>query len=356
MSDRTTLLILSLIALVLVIAIMAPFGASLFMGGVLAATLHPLQRKICGRWRCRPQVAAGLVTAGTLALLVLPLAFVAFVVAGEIVHVVEYVREFSRQDGLQRMLEHVPSFVRRYVDQRSIWMRDLQQELVKLSAAQSGAAALAVGKALAATGRLLLHATFMLIALFFLLLDGERLVMWIKANSPLPKDQTDELVVEFQKTSKAALVSTVVTAGIQACVALVGYFIVGLPQAFFFSVLTFVVGLIPAVGAGSVVVAVAVFQLATGHMAGGVFLLVWGLLPVALVDNLVKPLLIGTAVQVHGAIVFFSLMGGLAVFGPVGLVAGPLIVAFFQTTMRFLHPELVAASSEARGDQVAADT
>jgi predicted PurR-regulated permease PerM len=75
----------------------------------------------------------------------------------------------------------------------------------------------------------------------------------------------------------------------------------------------------------------------TGHPYMAVFLAAWGLIVVGLVDNLVKPLLIRRGLEIHGAIVFFSLIGGLAAFGAVGLLVGPLLVALFLTLLRIYH-------------------
>jgi predicted PurR-regulated permease PerM len=81
----------------------------------------------------------------------------------------------------------------------------------------------------------------------------------------------------------------------------------------------------------------ALLLLVTGHPYMAAFLAVWGLVVVGLVDNLVKPLLIKRGLDIHGAIVFFSLIGGLATFGAIGLLLGPLFVALFLALLRMYH-------------------
>jgi predicted PurR-regulated permease PerM len=88
------------------------------------------------------------------------------------------------------------------------------------------------------------------------------------------------------------------------------------------------------VGAGSVVLAAAGIMYLGGHTYSAVFLVVWGILVVGLIDNVVKPFLIRGGLELHGAVVFFALLGGLAVFGPVGIIAGPLVVSFFLAVVR----------------------
>jgi len=174
----------------------------------------------------------------------------------------------------------------------------------------------------------------MLIALFFLLAEGDRLVDWIDSVSPLRRGQTRELMAEFKKVSYAVMVSTLITAGVQAAVALVGYLIASVPHPIFFGAVTFFVAMIPAVGATSVVLVAALVLLVTGHPYMAIFLAVWGVLVVGLVDNIVKPYLIKGDVEMSGAVVFFALVGGIGAFGMVGLLIGPLAVALFLAILR----------------------
>ena len=120
----------------------------------------------------------------------------------------------------------------------------------------------------------------------------------------------------------------------QAVAALIGYFIAGVPYPLFFGVVTFFVAFIPAIGAAGVCLFAALILLGLGKMWMALFLAIWGVTVVGLVDNLLKPVLAKRGMEMHGAVVFFALLGGLAVFGTVGLLIGPLIVAFFLALFR----------------------
>jgi predicted PurR-regulated permease PerM len=174
----------------------------------------------------------------------------------------------------------------------------------------------------------------MLIALFFLLVGGDEMLVWLDSVSPMRRGQTRELLAEFKKVSYAVVISTVITAAVQSIVALVGYLIAQVPHAFFFTALTFFVALVPVLGAASVCLVAALLLFATGHPYMAAFLAVWGVVVVGLVDNVVKPYLIKGDVEMHGAVVFFALVGGIAAFGMVGLVIGPLAVALFLALLR----------------------
>jgi predicted PurR-regulated permease PerM len=188
--------------------------------------------------------------------------------------------------------------------------------------------------AVAATGSFAFQTVMMLIAFFFLLVDGKRLVEWLESVSPLKRGQTTELMREFRLVSIAVLLSSVATAGVQAVAALVGYLIARVPVPFFFAAVTFFVAMIPAVGAASVCMVAALLLLLTGHPWAALFLAIWGVVVVGLVDNVIKPMLVKRGLHMHGAIVFFALLGGLAAFGTVGLLIGPLIVSFFLALLR----------------------
>jgi predicted PurR-regulated permease PerM len=174
----------------------------------------------------------------------------------------------------------------------------------------------------------------MLIALFFLLIDGPALVEWLVEVAPLAPGHSRELMTEFRKVTVAVLVSSLATAAIQAGVALVGYLIAGVPHVLFFTFFTFVLAFVPAVGAGGAGLAAAALVFFRGHAGRALFLAAWALFAVGLSDNVVKPYLIRGGVAIHGAVVFFALLGGLAVFGPIGLLLGPLVIAFFLASVR----------------------
>src|SRR6185436_2396020 len=180
----------------------------------------------------------------------------------------------------------------------------------------------------------LFQMTMMLIALYFLLLDGAALISWLDGVVPLRRGQTHAILSEFRKVSYSVIVSSLVTTGVQALAALIGYLIAGVPNLLFFTGLTFFVGLVPAIGAGAVCLVAAGLLFINGHPYMALFLAIWGVVVVGLIDNIVKPWLAKAGMEMHGAVVFFSLIGGIAAFGMIGLLIGPLAVSLFLTLLR----------------------
>jgi len=130
------------------------------------------------------------------------------------------------------------------------------------------------------------------------------------------------------------LVATLATAGIQAGAALAGFLLAGAPGPAFLTFVTFLVALVPAVGGTVVVVAVALLQYLSGHGWAAVFLLVWAFAVVSMVDTLARPYLLKDGMDLPVGIVFLALLGGVAAFGLVGVVLGPLVVTFLIAALR----------------------
>ncbi|WP_342379663.1 AI-2E family transporter [Myxococcus stipitatus] len=331
----TGLILLSILLLAVVIQ---PFAKAFFLAAVLAGALYGVHSWLSRKLRGRKNVSAGLVcTAVILALLIPVGGFTAFIVA-EVSSGAQFVTRTVQQEGVEGLVQKLPEPVRKGVE--SLVKRlpveevDLDQRIQQQVSSQSASAARAVTGAVAATGSIAFQTVMMLIALFFFLTDGKELVEWLESVSPLRPGETLEIMREFRSVSGAVLLSSLATAGVQALAALIGFLIARVPAPLFFAGVTFFLALIPAVGAAVVVLVAAALMFFSGHPWAALFLAIWGTVVVGLVDNIVKPLLAKRGMHQHGAIVFFSLLGGLAAFGTVGLLLGPLIVAFFLALVR----------------------
>lgn len=337
LTARGVLVLLAAAASLLLWLIVWPFWKAIFLAAVLAAALHPWYQRLAVRLGRRPHTAAWLMTTAVVLILVVPTFFLTFAVAREVVGGARYVRETMRSEGVAGLVSDLPpgvrSLARRVLDQIP------KEEEQQISGIQGAQAARAVGGMLHATSSALIQAGMMLIAFFFLLTDGPRLVGWIADNAPLPASHTRGLLTEFRQVSVSVLVSSTATAAVQAAAALVGYLIVGAPHPLFFTVVTFVMAFVPAVGGGGTCVAVAGLVFLTGKPGAALFLVAWGVVVVGLSDNALKPLLIRNEVRLHGALIFFALLGGLSYFGGVGLVAGPVILVFFLAVVKMCRQQ-----------------
>jgi predicted PurR-regulated permease PerM len=342
LAARRFLFALLIASLLLVGYVAWPLATAVLLAAVLAVVLAPLQRRL-SRWLGgRHGIAAGILVVAVLFLLVGPLLGLTAFLVKEATDGIRFILEIVRSQGVAGLLDYLPAPLDGYAARALEGLGDLGQLAQKHMTEQGPRAASAVAAAVLATGSLVFDLVMMLIALFFLLVSGKDLVVWLDSVSPLRPGQTHELLAEFKKVSYAVIVATVATAAVQALVAFVGYLIAKVPHPVFFAVLTFFIALIPAIGAAGVCLFAALILLATGHPYMSLFLAVWGLGVVGLIDNVVKPFLIKGELEMGGAVVFFALIGGIAAFGMVGLLIGPLAVATFLTLLRMYRRDFIS--------------
>jgi len=332
---RHFLLVLTVLAVWLAWLVVRPFASVLFMAAVVATVLGPLTSAIARRTKGARGRAAALITLGLLLALVGPLAAMATVVVGQATEAVNWLGRAVHQEGVAGLIDRLPEVARPLAAELAERLPHGAKEFeAALRTAVGSSAVSTVGGVLQATGTALSQLLLFFVALFFLLADGPRLVDWMKETLPLPPGKTAVLFGYLRTVTNSVVVSTLATSGVQAIVALVGYVVAGVPSALFFALLTFFTSFIPAVGTMLVWLPLAALRIATGHTASGVFLIAWGVLVVGMADNFVKPVLIRRGVAFPIGLVFFALIGGLAAFGPVGLVGGPLTLAFLIAIVR----------------------
>ena len=341
MSERHAqrlLLFLVLVAVALTAVIVKPFWQAFFLAAALAATLRRPMEWLSRKLRGRRSLAAGAIALAVLLAVVIPVAGLGAILFGQIADGVQWLRQTIESEGVWGLVERLPGPAQAAA-REILQLLPQPQQLGNLAGQQGGQAAAAVGGVLAATGTALFQTVMMLIALFFFLTDGPRLVDWIEQRVPLGPGQFRILVNDFRQTSVSVLLASLGTAAIQAATALVGYVIAGAPKLAFLVLATFVLALIPALGGTVMVVSVGLLLVATGRPVAGVFLVIWGAAVVSISDNVARPYLLKGGMELHGGLVFFALLGGLAVFGGVGLVVGPLVLTFLVAVLNLYHRE-----------------
>ena len=343
---RRVLVGLALVAVVLVMYVAMPFGEALLMAAVLAAVFSPWYEGLAGRLGQRRTLAGGLFVAAVVFAIVLPIAGLIFAVAQQADDALRPIRATFQEKGVDGFIEGLPDplpLIAREVMKR---LPHGEQQVGELVRSLTGRVLGSVGYLFVATGALVFQISMMLVAFFFMLADGPALVRWLTRISPLTESQMEELFEDFRAVSIAVLAGSVGTAFVQTLVALIGYWLAGASHSLLLAAATFIGAFIPLVGAGAVVVASAVFLALTGHSTAAIFLGIWGIAVVSTIDNFVKPYLMRGRLEVNTGVIFFALLGGIACFGPVGLIAGPLVVAFFLAVVRMCQKELVEIEAE----------
>lgn len=336
MSERRVplfFLFLLIAAAVLVGAVIAPMVRELLLAVVLASVLRPVQVWLTKRLRGRRGVAAGIITLLVVVIVLGPLAMLVAVVVRDGADGVRFLLDTLHSQPVADLVGWLPESAR----DAMLGAIDRLPRTVDEVVGQVGAQGKTISASVVATGSFLFHGTLMLIALFFSLSHGDEMVSWLDGVSPLAPGQTRELLATSKKVSFSIVVSTIATSAVQALAALLGFYLAQVPSPIFFASVTFIAAFIPAVGAAVVSLVAAALLYVTGHPYMAIFLAAWGVVIVGLVDNVIKPLLIRRGMEIHGGVVFFSLLGGLATFGAIGLLVGPLVVSMFLALLAMYH-------------------
>jgi predicted PurR-regulated permease PerM len=170
----------------------------------------------------------------------------------------------------------------------------------------------------------------MLYLLFFLLRDGNGLAARVRQAIPLAEEDKRELLARFAAVIRATVKGNILVAVVQGVLGSLAFWFLGIHGALLWGVVMAVLSLLPAVGAALVWGPVAVYLMVSGALWKGVGLVVWGVVVIGLVDNVLRPILVGKDTKMPDYLVLVSTLGGIAVFGLNGFVIGPVIAALFM--------------------------
>ena len=192
------------------------------------------------------------------------------------------------------------------------------------------------------------NTSMMLVALFFFFRDGERIAGLLRDLIPMEAVYKDRILKRLYDTVTAVVQSTVLIAVIQGVVAGLGYAVIGrLSVSVLLGFVTGVASLIPVVGATLIWLPTALYVMVTGELWRGVALLLWGAVAVGSVDNFVRPLVIGGRVQIPTLLLLFALLGGLQVYGFLGIFVAPVVVATLLAFVSIYREHYVDAEPSA---------
>jgi len=184
----------------------------------------------------------------------------------------------------------------------------------------------------------------MMVALFFLLAEGARMLEGLIQISPLEEQHVRELVAEFDKACRAIVSATLLSAIAQGLLAGVGFYFCGLRSSVaFLMLLTMVLALVPFTGAAAVWVPVSLYlYFFQGSTTAAIGLALYGFFVISTVDNIIKPLVLHGQSKLHPLLALLSVLGGIQALGPIGIIVGPMAVVFLQTVLKILQRELMS--------------
>lgn len=309
-----------------------PFYGAVFWGAVLAIIFAPFHRHMLHATGQRRNLAALLTLLLCLVIVIFPVSFIMTSLIQEGATVYERIRSGDLNFGryFQQVLEALPPWFVNVLDRFDLTNLAGLQEKLSAGAMQGSQIvakqAVNIGQN---TFQFLVSFGLMLYLLFFFLRDGSTLGARIKRALPLSVEYKRELFAKFTTVIRATVKGNIVVAVVQGALGGIMFWILGIQGALLWGVLMAFLSLLPAVGAGLVWGPVAIYFLVTGAVWQGVVLIAFGVLVIGLVDNILRPILVGKDTKMPDYVVLISTLGGIAIFGLNGFVIGPVIAALF---------------------------
>ena len=315
--------------------ILLPFYGTIMWGAIIALLFTPLYRRLLPRLRQRRTLAALATLLVVLLVVVLPFAMVTATMAREAAGVYQHIDsgEWDPALYLRGVFDALPDWLTGLLDRFGLTDFDaLQRQLVsslKQASQLIGKQALGIGLN---TFDFVASLFITLYLAFFLIRDGASVVRALRDALPLAPAHKLELADKFVTVVRATVKGNLLVAAIQGLLGGLAFWFLGVGGALLWAVLMAFLSLLPAVGAGLVWLPVALFFLMTGAVWKGLALIAYGVLVIGLIDNLLRPMLVGKDTRMPDYLVMITTLGGMAVFGINGFVLGPAIAAMFIAT------------------------
>ena len=315
--------------------ILLPYAGAIFWAVILGILFSPLQRHLLLRFGGRRNLATATALVTCLLIAVLPVIIIGALLVQE--GAVLYQRIESGQLDIAGYIERgkdmLPAYAQHFLDRMGMGNLDGLRE--KISKWATEGSQFLAGQAFSfgqGTFEFLVSFGIMLYLLFFFLREGAEVARKVRQAVPLPEQQKRRLQLKFKRVVRATVKGNLLVAITQGALGGLIFWALDIPSALVWAVLMAFLSLLPAVGAGIVWGPVALYFLLTGATWQGIVLIAFGVLVIGLVDNLLRPILVGKDTRMPDYLVLVSTLGGLAVFGLNGFVIGPLIAALFVSS------------------------
>lgn len=331
LEDKSFLVLLVAVSLAFA-WILQPYFGALFWAAALAILFSPLQARLQRAWPGRHNLAALACLVLIVLLVLLPLAWLTGMLVREGTLVYQRIQSGDINFGLylQQIYSALPASVTALLDRFGLGSSGLLQE--RLTAALTrgsqffASQALSIGQD-AFNG--LINFFIMLYVLFFLLRDGADVMRRLRRAAPIKQEYMHELSAKFATVIRATVKGNVVVALVQGALGGLIFWALGIDAPVLWGVVMAFLSLLPAVGAAVVWLPMAIYLLISGQMVQGVVLVAFGVLVIGLVDNLLRPVLVGKDTRMPDYVILLSTLGGISLFGLNGFVIGPVIAAMF---------------------------
>ncbi len=330
-ASKTVLLLLLAAITAVFLTMIKPFLMAVILAGIFSSLAQPLYRRLLGAFGHRPALASlGTITIIVLGIL-LPLGLLLGIVTAEAIRVGN-----AATPWVQEQIANPAVF--------STWLRDqpfyeavapYQSDILTKAGEMVGMFSRFLVNSLSAattgTVQFVFMLTIMLYSMFFFLSDGHRLVNLILYYLPLADHEERRLLEKFSSVTRATIKGTAVIGLLQGSLAGLAFAVAGIPSAVFWGTIMVALSIVPGIGTALVWVPAAALLVAGGDTTSGVVLALFCGMVVGSVDNFLRPRLVGKDTEMPDLLILLATMGGLLMFGALGLIIGPIVAALFVT-------------------------
>lgn len=311
--------------LALVFFIFRPFLYTLVLAAVFAVVFQPVYQRMLGFAQGYRGLASLLTLFVVIACIFAPLIFLGIQIFQEVQQLYLSIVENGGKDAILNVVNTALGHIKKEFPVLQPFPVDVDQYLKQvvewlfqhLGAIFSGIA------------KLIVNAFIFLVALYYLLKDGQKLKAAIVARGPLSGAGCEAVCQNLERTINSVIKGSLAIALIQGTLVSVGFLIFGVPNVILWGSVAAVAALIPGIGTALVLVPAIVFLVLTSELIAALGLLVWGIAVVGLIDNFLLPKLVGRGAQLHPLVVLLAVLGGIGFFGPIGFLLGPLAMSLF---------------------------
>jgi predicted PurR-regulated permease PerM len=327
---RTFLAILVAAITLAFIVVMRNFLITVMLAAIFTAMVYPGYRIVLSWCRGKQRVAAGVYIIILALLVIIPTAVFLSVLVAQAIEISggasSLIQEQVRSGEWADKLAQLP-----FMDRIMPYRDQILEKSMQVTSAIGRFVVTKLTDFTKGTVHVIVHAILMFYAMYFFLMDGHHLLRTTTAYLPLSPAERTRLIERFTSVSIATIRSTVAIGLIQGVLGGAGFAVAGLPGAVFWGAMMTFLSLVPGIGIALVWVPAAAYLLVMGRITATIVFSLYFILVVGLVDNFLRPLLVGKESQMHELLVLLATLGGLMAFGLVGFIVGPVVAALFIT-------------------------
>lgn len=325
------LLLLVLFISAVFLTMIKPFLMAIFLAGIFSALARPFYRRLCRWFKGKKPLASGVTILFIILMVLLPLGILLGIVTSQAIKVGQSVTpwvqaQLSSPMAFSDRLSQVP-----FYEQILPYRETIFQKTGELVAAMSQFLVNGLQAATMGTINFIFLIAILLYTMFFFLMDGHKLLEKILFYMPLEDADEQRLLTRFTSVARATIKGTAIIGIIQGGAAGIAFAFAGIPSSVFWGTVMTVLSILPGIGTALVWVPAAFWLAAKGAWITAAALAIFCGLVVGSVDNVLRPRLVGKDTEMHDLLILFSTLGGIAMFGIIGFIIGPIIAALFVT-------------------------